>query len=43
VLELDPAPYATQERTLLVAAEIMPGVVMEDRTDFAQAGGNLRI
>ena len=43
VLELDPAPYATQERTLLIAAEIMPGVMMEDRTDFAQTGGNLRI
>ena len=41
VVNLQPAPDATQKRSLFIAAEIVPGALMNERADLAEVGGKL--
>jgi hypothetical protein len=41
VLKLDAPPDASQQGPFLVAAEVVPGVAMQVRADFAKLGGKL--
>ena len=43
VVDLKPTPNATQKRSLFVAAEIVPGALMNARADLAEVGGELLV
>jgi len=43
MLDLQPTPDATQKSSLFVAAEIVPGALMNERADLVEVGGELLV